>query len=43
VEFGLRSRFAEGVFGSVRLHYGDIPRGLYGSRLYPSFEVEFRL
>ena len=43
VELGLRSRFAKGVFGSVRLHYGDIPRGLYGARLYPSFEVEFRL
>jgi hypothetical protein len=43
VEMGLRSRFAAGVFGSVRLHYGDITRGLYGARLYPSFEVEFRL
>ncbi|HEX6272990.1 MAG TPA: hypothetical protein VFZ53_08120 [Polyangiaceae bacterium] len=43
VEASLRSRFAEGVFGSVRLHYGEIARGLYGAPLYPSFDVELRL
>ena len=42
-EAALRSRFAAGVFGSIRLHYGEIARGLYGAPLYPSFDVEFRL
>jgi hypothetical protein len=41
-ESGLRSRFARGLFGSVRLHYGAVVNALYGARLYPSFEVEFR-
>ena len=43
VELGLRSRFSTQVFGALRLHYGDVARGLYGARLYPSFDVEFRL
>ena len=43
VEAALRSRFAKGLFGSVRVHYGEIARGLYGSPLYPSFDVELRL
>jgi hypothetical protein len=43
LEGALRSRFAPGVFGSIRLHYGEIARGLYGAPLYPSFDVEFRL
>jgi hypothetical protein len=43
LETALRSRFARGLFGSVRLHYGEIARGLYGAPLYPSFEVELRL
>jgi hypothetical protein len=41
-EGGLRSRFARGVFGSIRLHYGSISDALYGARVYPSFEVEIR-
>jgi hypothetical protein len=43
VEVGLRSRFARGLFGSVRLHYGEVAKGLYGAPLYPSFDVELRL
>jgi hypothetical protein len=43
LEGGLRSRLARGLFGSVRLHYGSISDVLYNARLYPSFEVEFRL
>lgn len=42
LESGLRSRLARGLFGSVRLHYGSISKVLYGARVYPSFEVEFR-
>ncbi|HEY3496604.1 MAG TPA: hypothetical protein VGK73_18020 [Polyangiaceae bacterium] len=38
----LRSRFAEGVFGSVRLHYSKVARGLYGTAFSPSFALEFR-
>jgi hypothetical protein len=43
LEFGLRSRLANAVFGSVRLHYSKIAKGFYGSSFYPSFDVEFRL
>jgi len=43
LEGGLRSRFAEGFFGNVRLHYGAVADVLYGARLYPSFELELRL
>lgn len=43
LEGGLRSRLARGLFGSVRIHYGSISDVLYNARLYPSFEVEFRL
>ena len=43
LEGGLRSRLTRGLFGSVRLHYGSISDVLYNARLYPSFEVEFRL
>jgi hypothetical protein len=43
VEFGLRSRLSETIFGSVRLHYSKIAKGLYGASFYPSFDVEFRL
>jgi len=42
-EVGIRSRFAAGLFGTIRLHYGEIARGLYGARLYPSFDVELRI
>jgi hypothetical protein len=42
-EGGLRSRFTEGFFGSVRVHYGDVANVLYGARVYPSFELELRL
>ena len=42
-EFGLRSRLAKAVFGSVRLHYSKIADGFYGSSFYPSFNFEFRL
>ena len=38
-----RSRFAEGIFGSVRLHYSKVARGLYGTAFSPSFSLEFRL
>ncbi len=41
-EGGLRSRLTRGLFGSVRLHYGSAADALYGSRVYPSFEVEYR-
>jgi hypothetical protein len=40
---GVRSRFADGLFGSIRLHYGEVTRGLYGAALYPSFNLEYRL
>jgi hypothetical protein len=42
VEGGFRSRFARGLFGSIRLHYGSISDALYGARVYPSFEIELR-
>jgi hypothetical protein len=42
-EFGLRSRLATGLFGNMRLHYGDMLKALYGARLYPSFDVELHL
>jgi len=42
-EIGLRSRFARGLFGSLRFHYGKTGEELYGARLYPSFDVEYRL
>ena len=42
LETGLRSRFARGLFGMVRLHYGTVVNALYGAHLYPSFELEFR-
>jgi hypothetical protein len=42
LEGGLRSRLAPGLFGSVRLHYGAVARALYGARLYPAFELEYR-
>jgi hypothetical protein len=41
-EAAVRSRFAAGVFGNVRLHYGKVAKALYGAPLFPSFEVEFR-
>lgn len=43
MEGGFRSRFARGLFGTIRLHYGSVADVLYGSRLYPSFELEYRL
>ncbi len=42
IEAGVRSRLAGRVFGNLRLHYGSIADVLYGARLYPSFDVEFR-
>ena len=42
MEAGVRSRLAARLFGNVRLHYGSIADVLYGARLYPSFDVEFR-
>jgi hypothetical protein len=43
MEAAFRSRFAPGLFGSVRLHYGEVARGLYGAVVNPSFNVEYRL
>jgi len=43
MEGGFRSRLARGLFGTIRLHYGSVADVLYGSRLYPSFELEYRL
>jgi hypothetical protein len=43
LETGVRSRLARRLFGNIRLHYGAVPKALYGSRVYPSFDVEFRL
>ena len=43
MEGGFRSRLSPGLFGSIRLHYGSVSDVLYGSRLYPSFELEYRL
>lgn len=42
-EAALRSRLRPGVFGNVRLHYGEIARTLYNAKVYPSFELEVRL
>lgn len=42
VEAGVRSRFGSGVYGTLRLHYGALPRTLYGRALNPSFNLEFR-
>ncbi len=42
-ETGLRSRLAPGFFGNIRLHYSKVARAVYGTRLYPSFELELRL
>jgi hypothetical protein len=41
-EAGIRSRFAAGVFGALRLQYGQVSDVLYGASLFPSFEVEMR-
>lgn len=43
LETGVRSRLARGLFGNLRLHYGPVSYVLYGARVYPSFDVEFRL
>jgi hypothetical protein len=43
IEAGLRSRLADGLFGNLRLHYGDVSDAVYGAALYPSFDIEFRL
>ena len=43
MEGGFRSRLARGLFGTIRLHYGSVSDVIYGSRLYPSFELEYRL
>jgi hypothetical protein len=43
LEGGLRSRLADGLFGTLRLHYGDTPGVVYGSVLYPSFDIELHL
>lgn len=43
LEFGVRSRFTRSVFGSFRLHYGEVSRTLYGAPLYPSFDIELRI
>jgi hypothetical protein len=43
LEGGVRSRFSEGLFGSLRMHCGKTGRGLYGAVVYPSFNVQFRL
>ena len=41
-EAGIRSRFAPGIFGALRLQYGQVSDVLYGASLFPSFEVEMR-
>jgi hypothetical protein len=43
LETGLRSRFKPGVFGNIRLQYGEVAKAVYGARFYPAFELEFRL
>ena len=43
LEGGLRSRLAEGLFGNLRLHYGEVSDAIYGATLYPSFDIELRL
>ena len=43
MEAGLRSRLTPGVFGNLRLHYGEVGDALYDARVFPSFDVEFRL
>jgi hypothetical protein len=43
LELGVRSRLATGLFGTMRLHYGQIASRLYGAKIYPSFDVEWRL
>lgn len=42
LEGGLRSRFARGLYGNIRLYYASISDVLYGARLYPAFEIEVR-
>ena len=42
LEGGLRSRFARGLYGNIRLNYAAISDLLYGARLYPAFEIEIR-
>lgn len=41
-EAGVRSRFAAGIFGALRLQYGEVADALYGAALFPSFEIEMR-
>ena len=41
-EGGLRSRLVRGLFGNIRLQYAAISDVLYGARLYPAFDIEFR-
>ena len=38
-----RAFFVPGVFGNIRLQYGEVSRAVYGAPLYPAFELEFRL
>jgi len=42
LEAGVRSRFGRGLYGTIRLHYGAVADALYGVRLNPSFNVEYR-
>jgi len=43
-EFGVRSRLARGLFGNMRLHYGQPVGLLYGgAKFYPAFDLELRL
>lgn len=41
-EAGIRSRFGPGIFGGLRLQYGEVSDVLYGAALFPSFEIEMR-
>ena len=43
LEFGVRSRLTTGLYATMRLHYGQIANRLYGAKIYPSFDVEWRL
>ena len=43
VELGLRSRLRPWLYASMRVHFGQVSKSLYGAPLYPSFALEFRL
>lgn len=43
LEFGVRSRLKSWLYATLRLQYGQVAKQVYGSAVFPSFGMEFRL